>query len=73
LNQTMRTGLAVMVLDLEAEELEVLAEVVEQSLGDLRAEIHETDDYNFRYELKAKQSLLKGILERLKREQVSPA
>lgn len=62
-----------MVLELETEELEVLAEVVEQSVGDLRAEIRETDDYNFRYELKAKQSLLKGILERLKREQVSQA
>lgn len=62
-----------MVLELEAEELEVLADVVEQCLGDLRAEIRETDDYNFRYELKARQSLLRGILERLKREQVSPA
>jgi hypothetical protein len=62
-----------MVLELEVEELDVLAEVVEQSLGDLHAEIRETDAYDFRYELKAKQSLLKGILERLKQEQVSPA
>ncbi len=69
----MSAGSAVMVLELEAEELEILAEVVERSLGDLHAEIRETDDYDFRYELKAKQSLLKGILERVKQEQVSPA
>lgn len=62
-----------MVLELDAEELEVLAEVVEQFLGDLRVEIRDTDHFDFRYALKAKQSLLKGILERLKHEQGSPA
>ena len=61
-----------MVLELDADEVEVLSEVVEQSLGELHAEIRETDNYDFRYDLKAKQSLLKGILELLKQELARP-
>ena len=49
-------------LDLTDEEKEVLLEVIETDLSDLRMEIHETDDRDFKAELKKKQQVMEKIL-----------
>lgn len=51
-----------MKLDLSAEELEVLTDVLSTYLSNLRYEIADTDDYDFRTGLKAKETILNGIL-----------
>lgn len=49
-------------IDLTAEEQEVLKDVLNADLSDLRMEIHETDDRDFKAELKKKQQVMEKIL-----------
>ncbi len=52
-------------LDLSKEEKDTLADVLEGYLSDLRMQIADTDSSFFREELKAKKTILIGILDRL--------
>ena len=54
-----------MQLDLDKEELEILTEVVTSYLSDLRYEIADTDSYDYRSQLKARETVLNGILKKL--------
>jgi hypothetical protein len=55
-----------MELRLEANEAAMLAEVLERYLSDLRVEITDTDNPNYRRELREERESLEGILTRLK-------
>lgn len=52
-------------LDLDSQETNVLRQVVERYLSDLRMEITDTDRQNYREMLKEQKRTLEGILERL--------
>lgn len=53
-------------IDLAPDEAMLLRETLESWLSDLRMEIAATDAMDFREELKGKEDLLKGLIERLK-------
>ena len=52
------------------QELKVLEEVVQEYLGDLSMEIADTENYEFRQELKQKSEVLQTILAKLIRSKV---
>ena len=52
-------------LELEPHQAEMLNEILQSFLGDLRMEIAQTDSMNFREELKKREALLKHLIERL--------
>ena len=52
-------------LTLSSDEAEMLREVLASYLSDLRMEIADTDQKDFRDGLKAKEDLLKGLIDRL--------
>jgi len=54
-------------LDLEAEEHELLLEVLERYLGDLRAEIADTDSHDYRQSLKREEEVLNKLLAALRK------
>jgi hypothetical protein len=49
-------------LELTDEQQEVLQEVLEVDLADLRMEIHETDDHDFKQGLRNKEKIMAKIL-----------
>jgi len=53
-------------LYLDAKQTELLTSVLERHLEELRREIHHTDSRSFRAGLKADESLLQGLLDKLK-------
>jgi hypothetical protein len=53
------------------EELTLLAEVLKEYLTDLRSEILDTDDDNYRQGLKEREEALKDILGKLERARVT--
>lgn len=53
-------------LEMNAEEEKELLFFLERYLHDLRVEIVNTDDREFRRSLKNKETIIKGLLERLK-------
>ena len=53
-------------LYLDATETERLTGLLQQSLDDLRREIHHTDTRAFKAALKADEALIEGILEKIK-------
>jgi hypothetical protein len=53
------------------DELTLLAEVLKEYLTDLRSEILDTDDYNYRQGLKEREERLKDILGKLERARVT--
>ena len=53
-------------LDLSAEETDVLQEVLEDYVSDLRMEVSNTDNMTFREALKAKEALLNRLIARMK-------
>jgi len=55
----------VLQLELTEPEAELLREVAEEWLSDLRMEIGATDSLDYREALKGKESLLRDVLERL--------
>ncbi len=54
-----------MTLSLTREEAEMLREILDSYLSDLRMEIADTENIRFREELKRRESFLQGILEHL--------
>jgi hypothetical protein len=52
-------------LELSKEEKDALVDVLESYISDLRMEMADTDSSFFREELKAKKTILAGILDRL--------
>jgi hypothetical protein len=53
------------------DELAVLAVVLKEYLTDLRSEILDTDDYNYRHALKDKEEALKEVLSKIERARVT--
>jgi hypothetical protein len=53
------------------DELTLLAEVLKEYLTDLRSEILDTDDYNYRQGLKEREEALRVILGKLERARVT--
>ncbi len=51
-----------MQLEFTQEEMEYLQELVEHSHVDLREEIHRTDDFKFKQELKDRERIVEGLL-----------
>ena len=60
-------------LDLTGPEAELLRELAEEWLADLRLEIGHTDSKDYREALKWRESLLRDILERLEATVTAPA
>ncbi|HZP57749.1 MAG TPA: hypothetical protein VFC53_09385 [Dehalococcoidia bacterium] len=52
-------------LTLERNEIDVLHRVLTQYLSDLRMEVRDTEDYDFRQRLKREEETVKAILDRL--------
>jgi Mg2+/Co2+ transporter CorC len=55
-----------MQLELSDVEREVLEDVLERVLGDLREEIYKTDTADFKHALKGRESVIKALLARLR-------
>ncbi len=55
-------------IELSSEEVEMLHEVLSIYLSDLRMEIADTDNQDFRETLKKQETFLKELLQRLERE-----
>jgi hypothetical protein len=55
----------VLQLDLRPEDRDLLVDIVEEYLGDLRAEIGDTDNFDYRSKLKAEEKELREILDTL--------
>ncbi len=53
------------------EERLALLEVLNQALPDLREEVYKTESFEFREELKRREALLKGLVERLAASQAA--
>jgi hypothetical protein len=64
-----------MQLELDAADSELLEQILTGRLGDLRMEISNTDDFDFRKGLKEDEGRIKALLERLRqgRGEASPA
>ncbi|HET9984873.1 MAG TPA: hypothetical protein VFQ38_14845 [Longimicrobiales bacterium] len=54
-------------IELTSGEAEVLRDVLANYLGELRVEVHRTDHFEFRQQLKEKAEILRVVLERLAR------
>ena len=59
-------------IDLSANEAEILSEMLESYLSDLKTERVHTDKRELREELKGKETFLNDVLERLKNQQTTP-
>jgi hypothetical protein len=62
-----------MELTLEPAEAALLKNILTRYLSDLRMEIHATDSYKMRQELKQDEVLVKGLIERLEQAGVTSA
>ncbi len=54
-------------IDFSPEEASTLREILESYLGDLRMEIAATDAMDFRETLKAREELVKSVIQRLRK------
>ncbi len=52
-------------LELSAEDVTTLREILDSALSDLRYEINDTDSYDFRERLRLKQAVLERVLGQL--------
>lgn len=59
-------------LDVTAEERDVLVQVLRNALSDLRSEIYKTEDYEWRQDLKRREEVLRRLLERLAPHEETP-
>jgi hypothetical protein len=50
---------------LTADEATALGSLIKDKLGDLAGEVHKTDDYDYRQELKQHEALLRAVLAKL--------
>jgi hypothetical protein len=57
---------------LTPEDLELLQDIIEEYISELRMEIQETDSYDFRQGLKQKEEALKRILRTLRSGSTTP-
>lgn len=55
-------------LQLTPEDVQVLREILESYLGELRVEVHHTDDFDYREGLKHKEAIVKKLLQHLQAE-----
>lgn len=55
-----------MSIELSPEERTLLVEILDESLRNLKEEIYHTDSFDYKEALKARESLLLGLLERLR-------
>lgn len=55
---------------LSLREREVLLQIVEDSLADLRTEIHDTDNREYKLQLKLKEETVRGIIPKLEQAAV---
>ena len=58
-------------VELTHDELELIDDVLDDYLADLRMEIADTDDFNFRQGLKKKSEKLQTILSKLEHQKVA--
>lgn len=56
-----------MTIDLDAGEADMLREVCESALSELRMEVADTEDQDFRASLKRREQFLRSLLEKLGR------
>ncbi len=54
-----------MQIDLNFEELNLLAEVLRRDYQELREEIYKTEDYRFKADLRAKEKLIESLLQKV--------
>jgi hypothetical protein len=59
-------------MQLSTEEALLLREILESYLGDVRDEVHHTDSFEYRDELKHKEATLKKLLQQLQPDMTSP-
>ncbi len=60
-----------MQLEFTQEEMEYLQELVEHAHVDLREEIHRTDDFKFKQELKERERVVEAVLCKLLHEKMA--
>lgn len=58
--------------NLRPEARDLVVRILENYLGDLRIEVGDTEDFNYRSELKAEEMLVREILDALTHAQASP-
>jgi len=54
-----------MQIDLNFEELNLLAELLRRDYHELREEIYKTEDYRFKTDLRAKEKLIESLLQKV--------
>ncbi len=59
-------------IELSAHEAEILSEMLESYLSDLKTERVHTDNRELREELKGKETFLNDVLKRMKNQQATP-
>ncbi len=59
-------------IELNAQEREMLREILTDYLSDLRMEIADTDSMDFREALKRRRQFVEGLVDRLAQEQPAP-
>ncbi len=57
-----------MQLTLRREEADLVGQILANYLTDLRMEISNTDDYELRQQLKARETLIKSLIDRMQRQ-----
>ena len=57
--------------ELTVEETSLLLDVLKEYLGELRSEIHDTDNFKYKKSLQEKEQTLLGIVAKLERESVA--
>ncbi len=57
--------------ELTVEETSLLLDVLKEYLGELRSEIHDTDNFKYKKNLQEKEQTLLGIVAKLERESVA--
>lgn len=61
-----------MQLQLSADEVAVLSAVLESALGDLREEVYKAEVADYKAGLKQRETIIAGLLERVRGSQVAP-
>lgn len=60
-----------MQLELSADEVSVLSDVLESALGDVREEVYKAEVADYKANLKKREALIAGLLERVRGTQVA--
>ncbi len=62
-----------MLVDLATDELALMIEVLNNAYGDLREEIHKTEDYDYQQRLKERARLLRELIHKISGTMPGPA